>query len=167
MKITQDIIEPKPFQSVNSTDRSSFVSKINEIRRNHKVNPVVEDKALNTAAQKWAEEIAKKDKAENGPEDDQGECLFSYSGPNFDLNSAITAWYKGAEKYDFKKSKWQQGCGNFTQLVWADSTHVGVGAAESKESKKIYVVARFTPPGNLVITPPGEEATFKKNVFPA
>ena len=59
-------------------DRSSFVSKINEIRRNHKVNPVVEDKALNTAAQKWAEEIAKKDKAENGPEDDQGECLFSY-----------------------------------------------------------------------------------------
>ena len=37
-----------------------------------------ESKDLKKAAQKWADKLAKQDKAENGNENDQGECLFSY-----------------------------------------------------------------------------------------
>lgn len=164
MKITREVHEPKKFEPVTSSHRVAFVKKINEIRKDHKVNPLTEEKDLNKSAQKWADSMAKNDKAENGPGDDMGECLYSYSGPNFQLNSALTAWYGGCEKYNFRKPGWQQGCGNFTQLVWAETTTVGVGAAESK-SGKIYVCARFQPPGNMIITPPGEEATFIKNVF--
>lgn len=165
MKITREVTEPKKFEPLTNKVRKEFVEKANEIRREHKVNPLSEDKDLTKTAQKWADKMANNDKADNGPEEDQGECLYSYSGPNFLLNGALTAWYAGSQKFNFKKPGWQQGCGNFTQLVWADSNAVGVGAAVSKTGK-VYVCARFTPPGNLIITPPGEEATFKKNVFP-
>ena len=46
----------------------------------------------------------------------------------------------------------------FTQLVWQDSRDVGIGIAKSK-TDKIYVVANFNPPGNLV-------GSFKKQVLP-
>jgi len=165
LKITKEVTETKKFEPLTSKDRKDFVQKTNQIRGDHKVNPLIEDKDLTKAAQKWADKMAADDKADNGSEEDQGECLYSYSGPNFQLNGALTAWYGGSQKYNFSKPGWQQGCGNFTQLVWANSTHVGVGAAESK-SGKVFVCARFKPPGNLIVTPPGEEETFKKNVFP-
>jgi len=166
MRITKEVTEPKKFEPLTNKDRKEFLEKTNQIRRDHKVTPLTEDKDLTKSAQKWAEKIADNDKAENGTDEDQGECLYSYSGPNFMLNGALTAWYGGSEKYNFKKPGWQQGCGNFTQLVWSSSTHVGVGAAESK-SGKVYVCARFKPPGNLIVTPPGEEETFKTNVYPS
>ena len=70
--------EPKKFESLTGKDRKEFCDKTNQIRRDHKVNPLIEDKDLTKAAQKWADKMANNDKAENGPEDDHGECLFSY-----------------------------------------------------------------------------------------
>lgn len=66
------------------------------------------------------------------------------------LNEAITAWYGGCQKYNFKNPSWQQGCGNFTQLVWAESKEVGVGAAESK-IRFLYVLLRAL----TILKPPG------------
>ena len=87
-------------------------------------------------------------------------------------------WYSGREKYDFNNPGFKPGAGNFTQLVWADSKKMGVGAAQAKRyffrksgffsksfSGKIYVVARFQPSGNIIMTPPGEKETFNKNVL--
>ena len=34
-----------------------------------------------------------------------------------------------------------------------------------KLSGKIYVVARFKPSGNIIMTPPGERETFNRNVL--
>ena len=39
--------------------------------------------------------------------------------------------------------------GHYTQMVWKESTHVGFGAAISK-SLRIYVVAHYTPRGNML-----------------
>ena len=78
MKITREVHEPKKFEPVTSSHRVAFVKKINEIRKDHKVNPLTEEKDLNKSAQKWADSMAKNDKAENGPGDDMGECLYSY-----------------------------------------------------------------------------------------
>ena len=36
---------------------------------------------------------------------------------------------------------------------------------EHCKSGKIYVVARFKPSGNVIMTPPGERETFNKNVL--
>ena len=56
---------------------TAFISLF-RIRKSHQVCELEESKDLKKAAQKWAEKLAKQDKAENGNENDQGECLFSY-----------------------------------------------------------------------------------------
>ena len=54
------------------------------------------------------------------------------SGPNYEFNKAIEVWYNGKDKYDFNNPGFKPGAGNFTQLVWADSKKIGVGAAQAK-----------------------------------
>ena len=58
--------------------------------------------------------------------------LLFCSGPNYEFNKAIEVWYSGREKYDFNNPGFKPGAGNFTQLVWADSKKMGVGAAQAK-----------------------------------
>lgn len=48
--------------------------------------------------------------------------------------------------------------GHFTQLVWADTRHFGVGRATSR-SGKILVVAHYAPAGNV-------SGAYKYNVLP-
>ena len=54
------------------------------------------------------------------------------SGPSFELKTALKVWYGGKEKYDFNNPGFKPGCGNFTQLVWADSKEMGIAASEAK-----------------------------------
>lgn len=164
LKIVKESSEPKKFKAPGKDEQKEVLDQINRIRGNHKVNSLTLDKKLVEEAEKWAKKIAKNDKPESGNAEDQGECLFTYSGPNFKLSGAVDAWHGGKEKYNFNKPGWQPGSGNFTQLVWADTENFGVAAAQSK-SGKIYVCARFSPPGNVIVTPPGEAACFEKNVF--
>jgi len=164
IRVIKNELKPKKFSEPGKDETKKFVAEINRLRKEHQVNELDETKELRKAAEKWAEKLAKQDKPENGSVADQGECLFSYSGPNFELNKAIEVWYNGKDKYDFNEPGFKPGSGNFTQLVWADSKEIGVAAAQAK-SGKIYVVARFKPSGNVIMTPPGERATFNKNVF--
>ena len=78
MKITRDITEEKSFEPLTDADRRGFYEKLNGLRRDHKVNPLTEDKELTKSAQAWADLMAENDKAENGTAEDQGECLYSY-----------------------------------------------------------------------------------------
>lgn len=48
--------------------------------------------------------------------------------------------------------------GHFTQLVWANSKHFGLGKARSR-SGKIVVVAHYAPVGNIC-------GAYLQNVFP-
>lgn len=163
LKKIQKQMEDMNFHEPTPHEEKLFLEELNRLRNDHQVAPLKKSKDLQKAAQKWADHLAKQDKPENGGEQDQGECLFSYSGPNFDLNSALKVWYNGKENYDFNNPGFKPGSGNFTQLVWADSQEMGVAASEAK-SGKIYVVARFKPSGNIIMTPPGEHETFNRNV---
>ena len=49
--------------------------------------------------------------------------------------------------------------GHFTQVVWKDSKHLGVGKARSSNGK-IIVVANYDPPGNFI-------GQYKDNVLKA
>ena len=50
--------------------------------------------------------------------------------------------------------------GHFTQLVWKSSEKLGAGMAFNNDRTKVYVVARYSPPGNY-------EGQYGDNVFPA
>ena len=40
-----------------------------------------------------------------------------------------------------------EGTGHFTQLLWNATTNVGMGHAIGSDGK-VYIAARYTPPGN-------------------
>lgn len=39
--------------------------------------------------------------------------------------------------------------GHFTQVVWKDSIQLGIGIAFSIDGKTAWVVAEYSPPGNV------------------
>ncbi len=67
-------------------------------------------------------------------------------------------WYSEVQKYNFSSPGFRSGTGHFSQVVWRDSTDMGIGKAESKDGK-IFVVANYKPAGNMM-------SRYKENVFP-
>ena len=47
----------------------------------------------------------------------------------------------------FSFVKPRKGTGHFTQLLWNSTTNVGMGHAIGSDGK-VYIAARYTPPGN-------------------
>ena len=78
------------------------------------------------------------------------------------MKKAIDAWietekinhnviFREIHDYNFDHPNKPQGVtGHFTQLVWRTSTQVGIGVAYNKRTLTTYVVARYTPPGNII-----------------
>ena len=61
---------------------------------------------------------------------------------------AVDMWYGEIKDYDFQHPGFKSNTGHFTQVVWAGSTHLGVGKA-SKDGH-CFVVANYLPPGNIM-----------------
>jgi len=53
--------------------------------------------------------------------------------------------------YQFNAGSYNKGTGHFTQVVWKESTVLGIGRAESEEKgmKCAYIVGRYKPAGNM------------------
>ena len=65
------------------------------------------------------------------------------------------------KEYDWDKNEPKHGRGgHFTQMVWKASTDYGVGIHYDSKTKKTYIVARYTPAGNIL-------DQFADNVMPA
>ncbi|KPM38492.1 hypothetical protein AK830_g8069 [Neonectria ditissima] len=89
--------------------------------------------------------------------DDNG-CDFEHSGGPYGENLAmgypnatasVEAWGNERDDYSFKKAKFSEATGHFTQLVWKDTTDVGCGRRLCGESGW-YLVCEYWPRGNVV-----------------
>lgn len=62
--------------------------------------------------------------------------------------SAINHWYSQLFRpgYDFNRPGKMHGTAGFTQLVWTESTHIGM---DCDSMGKGYIVACYSPPGNI------------------
>lgn len=57
-------------------------------------------------------------------------------------------WYSEVKTYDYKKdADFQPGTGHFTQVVWKDSTELGIAQATGVKNGGTYVVAVYNPAG--------------------
>mmetsp|Transcript_151971 Transcript_151971/g.269230 ORF Transcript_151971/g.269230 Transcript_151971/m.269230 type:complete len:414 (+) Transcript_151971:201-1442(+) len=83
-----------------------------------------------------------------------GQNIYLGGGP---VENAILYWYEEGEKYDYDKPGFQEGTGQFTAIVWYDTTHVGM----ARSSCGSYLVANYFPPGNW-----NEPEVFRRNVLP-
>jgi hypothetical protein len=63
---------------------------------------------------------------------------------------ATVAWYSEIKDYDFNNPAITSATGHFTQLVWKGSEKLGIGFAFTPDQHTLYVVAQYTPQGNIL-----------------
>ena len=68
-------------------------------------------------------------------------------------------WYSEVSKYDYNSPESLSGVLHFTQLIWNDTTQLGIGCAVTSDGRIAKVVANYFPEGNVI-------GSFAKNVFP-
>ncbi|GFO49405.1 venom allergen 5 [Plakobranchus ocellatus] len=120
---------------------------------------------LTSLAQQWADTLAQSK--------DLSRHNFKYKGtrigqsitmkwaPNratYDPEELCDQWYRECRDFDFGVEPTELKAGHFTQMVWKNSTEIGVGRSQARDGRSIVVVNYF-PPGNVI----GE---FNANVLP-
>ncbi|XP_063858828.1 uncharacterized protein LOC135099976 isoform X3 [Scylla paramamosain] len=138
----------------------SVLNSVNEYRAKHGVAKLKLSKEvfaivmLNKYAKIWAKKLATDEKMSHNPDSKYGENVFclSSNSTNFDAKpkEVVDHWY--SEVKDHKFGEEPKGTalksGHFSQLVWKDTKHMGVGKARSAAGTKVFVVANFDPQGN-------------------
>ena len=73
---------------------------------------------------------------------------------HYDIGAELTGkkttdmWYEEESRYNYRNARFSSNTGHFTQVVWAESTHIGAGKAVSSSGAQ-FVVARYSPAGNV------------------
>ena len=136
-----------------------LINQINNYRKEHGTQKLINDSKIDNIAQKFALKLAKKGKLDYSSNEYQGQILGEtvYKSQNYfaPLKLAKVLYDENVE-YNYKSDDPEPN--NFTQMVWKNSTHVGFGMAKSNDGKYYYVINYF-PTGNI-------DGEFKKNVFP-
>uniref|UniRef100_A0A7E4UX96 SCP domain-containing protein n=1 Tax=Panagrellus redivivus TaxID=6233 RepID=A0A7E4UX96_PANRE len=129
--------------------RNEVLERSNKYRALHSAEPLILDDALNTFAQEWADESAKKDKVEPRAKETQkyGENITVLSQIIGEESCPLKAWYTEYDSFDWDNME-KESTRHFTQLVWKASKKLGVGVARSEQGNW-YVVCNYDPPGNV------------------
>jgi len=122
----------------------------NYYRKKHGVSKISLSDDLCQVAQAWANKIAADDKmahSQNG----FGENIHWSSGDVENGKRPVQHWYSEVKDYDYKKdADFQPGTGHFTQVVWKNSTELGIAKAKGASKGGTYVVAVYNPAGNFM-----------------
>ena len=152
--------------------RRDILKRINYYRQYHQVDPLALTKKLNDFAQNYAETLAKKNEMETSSFEQREKALGSLAGEtlyhtrtmgkkalNMTGPKVVDYWYNTIQYYNFEQTDDIDGrAANFSQLVWKESTELGVGIA-GHSNNNIFVVASYQPNGNCI-------QFFPTNVFP-
>ena len=140
--------------------KQAIVSVHNDLRAKHGSPALRWDDRAAKAAQQWAEELAKTGDFRHGNYEGMGQNLFYNVGPEIPAQKVVEYWYNEIRSYDFNNPGFDENTGHFTQVVWAATEGIGIGVKLAND-RKMYVVANYTPPGNVQ----GGE-NFRNNVRP-
>ena len=142
------------------TIRNVILSRHNTYRKQHQVDDLVRNSAIEEIAQAYSETLAAStvfqhslNKFNGFP---LGENIYRNFGISVDGNDAVDTWYDQINMYDFKNQGFSTNTGHFTQLVWKGSKNLGCGIACGSAC---IVICNYFPPGNLF-------DEFESNVFP-
>lgn len=157
------------------------------LKQRHTDAGIALDGRLHEAAQAWADHLAKQDQFYHSTNAARTTDDGGYVGENLASRGDVAAnalskekiialvvqsvqdWYDEIALYDFDNPGYQYDAGHFTQMVWKDSTQLGVGVAVAKTDEydasrywyKVYLVGRYAPGGNI-----NTAAAFRENVLP-
>uniref|UniRef100_S4RAI2 SCP domain-containing protein n=1 Tax=Petromyzon marinus TaxID=7757 RepID=S4RAI2_PETMA len=131
----------------------------NRLREIHGARPLRRSVALGRDARAWARELARSRALRSHPTVPHGQnrCVRVGSIPR---RKVTNCWYADRLAYDYNNPGFQQGTGNFSQLVWRSSLDLGVGLA--CDGRGMFVaVAFYSPAGNLPYA-----MSYRDNVLP-
>jgi pathogenesis-related protein 1 len=130
----------------------------NKVRKDVGTEPLQWSNELATYAQAWADNLASRNCAfehrssSNSPDKKSyGENIFWGSGSMYNALDASKSWYSEIEQYVhgiLTNDNWSVA-GHYTQMVWQNTTTVGIGVATCANGA-IIVVANYNPPGNYL-----------------
>jgi len=118
--------------------------------------PLKWNNRLQREAQIWANELARRDAFEH----DNGRTRGYASGETIGENiyqgykktcaEAVKLWYDERKLYRYSSPGFAYATGHFTQVIWKETTEVGVAVASRPEGQntKWWTVARYKPAGN-------------------
>lgn len=117
------------------------------------VAPLAWSPDLAAYAQRWANHLASDEHCNlvHTANDPYGENLFGGSGASYTALSASQAWYSEISKYHYgvlNATNWAP-TGHYTQMVWRNTTQVGMGQT-SCNNGAVVIVAEYDPPGNYL-----------------
>lgn len=148
-----------------TTEITRCLTAHNENREAKGLQPLQWSEDLCMDAECYAQKLARKDKGkgarmgvlEHSGVIGQGENLF-VTTEIWAMDDAVWVWMEEGEKY--KGEVIPEGVmpdwGHYTQCMWHSTTHVGMGYARASRGGPWYVVARYTPPGNIIGQKPFE-----------
>jgi len=109
---------------------------------------------LEREAKRYANLLARRDRGlKHDMKSKDGENLYmeyGYSNDNY-LGRASEAWLSERDEYTYDRVSWSnsENTGHYTQMIWSNTQYVGIASAIS-ESGTVYVVARYSPAGNIL-----------------
>jgi pathogenesis-related protein 1 len=139
--------------SVSQHDAQDALDFHNAKRRDVGAQPLQWSAELATAAQQWANHLAadRQCNLEHNVANSNGENLFGGSGSAFNPLFASQAWYSEIKNFKYgvlTNANWQSA-GHYTQMVWSNTTKVGMGKATCSGGA-VVIVAEYNPPGNYM-----------------
>ncbi|XP_026844644.1 protein PRY1 [Drosophila persimilis] len=129
----------------------------NKYRALHQAPPLTLNPKLNALATNWAQHLLALNRMEHRQNSGYGENIYMAMGGMMSAADAVASWYNEINQYHWGSPSFSMGTGHFTQVVWKNSTELGVGFA--KRGNVIYVVCNYNPPGNY-------NNMFRENVLP-
>ncbi|XP_017127706.1 Golgi-associated plant pathogenesis-related protein 1-like [Drosophila elegans] len=129
--------------AVKANQNYAALREHNRLRRLHGSPPLQLDAALSRGAQQYAQVLVRRGSLthSNGP---YGENLCRHLDPV----KCVQFWYDEIPMYNFNHPVFSVPTGHFTALVWKNSKRLGFGYARDHRGV-YYVVARYTPTGNV------------------
>uniref|UniRef100_S4RAI6 Golgi-associated plant pathogenesis-related protein 1 n=1 Tax=Petromyzon marinus TaxID=7757 RepID=S4RAI6_PETMA len=137
----------------------------NRLREIHGARPLRRSVALGRDARAWARELARSRALRSHPTVPHGQNTVAFAWVRYRMlitagRKVTNCWYADRLAYDYNNPGFQQGTGNFSQLVWRSSLDLGVGLA--CDGRGMFVaVAFYSPAGNLPYA-----MSYRDNVLP-
>lgn len=138
---------------VNIQDAQQALAFHNAKRHDVGAPPLTWSTDLAAVAQRWADHLAADQDCDlvHTVGGHYGENLFGGSGRAFTAVDASQDWYSEISKFHYgplAENSWYDA-GHYTQMVWRNTTKIGMGRTTCP-SGRVVIVAEYDPPGNYM-----------------
>lgn len=137
---------------VSVYDAQEFIKQHNIARSEVGVPEISWNTKLAKVAQRYADFLASNGCfLKHSENSDYGENLFMGDGAIYTALDASNAWYEEKKQYWYSKINYSNymRIGHYTQMIWKNTSDVGLGVARCSNGSYIYV-ANYFPAGNYI-----------------